>query len=196
MLPGGCLIAALLNMIVSTGSVAAADDDGIAAFRDFLTGFISTWNERDLSKLDKLVDPDVGLWIIYDLGAVPSPYRFTSVSEPIKQDNGGFGRLGYTGWDCVPQPGPPASCQGAGEKMPLCRFGLAEPTFLDVFEIYLTTPETADTDTAGRARKFVESLAHVKLYFVSDDHWGGTFYFLRSSAIWRLVVVDTTDCGA
>ena len=189
----------LLAILAGTKSVAAGEEGDTESFCGFLSKFVSVWDTRDLRRLDNLLLPELGIWVIYNVGTNPIPYRFSSISEALGEGEHGFGYLGAVGFhDCGPKPGPPPHCEAEGDLQPLCRFGESKPVFLEVFDSYLRHG-IGDPELQARVRKdreFLRSIAGESVRFVSDNNWGAIFYFVKTDDDWKLLVVDISDCSA
>lgn len=190
----------LMTMAVSPGTSplrTVTNKAALGEFRDFVPQFVAAWDSQDFGKIGDLVDPSIGFWVIYNFGIESRAYHFQQFSKAISDGEHGFGYLSAARFgSCHPKPGAVAKCQTDG-KLPLCRFGKTEPSFLTIFDAQIESAKSNDEKLLfEKERALVRSSVEQGLYFLSDDQWGTIFYFVRGGERWKLLVVDTSDCSA
>jgi hypothetical protein len=181
------------------GDPGRQEDD----FPSFAAQFTKAWDARDLSALDALVPKD-GLWLIYNVGVAPYPYRYASVTSVVQESQEkNFGHAHFIRFACDPKPGPGPdlwNCIGDGEEhFSVCRYGTAKPILHKAFDFYLkmgiSPNDHEERAWADRAREQALAFEKAELRFLSDTAWGAVFYFVKA-AEWQLVALSTTDCSA
>jgi hypothetical protein len=187
-------------LVLRCASVPALGDSlSSASFDDFVPAFVGAWEAKQYERIDELVDSGIGFLVMYNPGVATTVRRFRSVADALEVGDHGYGYIGGVGFgDCKPKPGPVPRCSDDGLKYPGCRFGTAQPEFLEVLDAHLRddfpTPEARQHFKEVRDR--VASLVKDEVYFISDQLWGAAFYFVRSGGHWILLGVDTSDCSA
>ncbi len=193
------LVTNLVLALFASPLPARAEWAGEGGFCDLVEPFVSAWTTEDVATLDKLIDPSIGFWVIHKLGVARLASRFRSIGEPLAEGEHGFAYLGAVGFrGCHPERGPAPVCSGTGELEPLCRFGEAEPGFIEVLEANLDEAVQTSKERIRLRQELEEVNAAAKkgVYFISDQQWGAVFYFVRMGNEWRLLAVDTSDCSA
>lgn len=191
-----------LLMLLGGGQLAllpASESDEQHSFSGVLSDFIPAWDARNVERLDEYIDPELGFWVVYNIGIAPAPYRFHSLSEVFSQGRYGFGYVGATGFgDCQPSPGSIPDCGPEGNREASCHYGKSPPVFLESFD-WLLYPGIEQPDQRPRIRRERDLLASVAggtVSYISDSSWGSVFFFANTSGRWRLLVIDTSDCSA
>ena len=165
----------------------------------FVSEFVSAWEQRDETKLSEVVEPNRGIWIIFNVGVTLEIRHFGSLNEAISQGEHGAGNLGVAGFgDCRPILGSPPTCNAEGIKEGYCKFGSTESTIRELFESRVLVDAMKPEDLAHfrRDSTTVDEGDQSDVYFLSDDSLGAVFYFTRSKGGWRLLLIDTSDCSA
>ncbi len=169
---------------------------GESGFLSFAEHFARAWDRKDHKALDSLLFPDVGLWIVYNQGVSPQPFRFSSVSSALSEGEFGFGNLKLVGFgSCGMSSGQPPLCSGDGHKAPLCQYGEAGDHFAELRDLILGNAD-ASTRLLAAGEELRKATVNANIYFISDHQWGAAFYFVPIPDGWKLILIDTTDCSA
>lgn len=192
----GLVAAGAALALHSLAPPAASDGPATPGFDRLVEQFTAAWDAKDLDRLDELIEPSIGLWVIRSIGVVREPRSFRSVEEALAEGEHGFGYLDAAGFGgCDPKPGPVPQCEDEGVMLPLCRFGTAEPAFLSVFDDR-DWPASPTPEQLEHERALAEAVEGRQVFFLSDQHWGAAFYFVRADQGWTLLVIDMSDCAA
>ncbi len=183
----------LVAIFLSCQTVAWAGESGFSSFAEH---FARAWDRQDHKTLDSLLCSEVGLWIVYNRGVSPQPFRFSSVSSALSEGEFGFGNLKLVAFSsCGMSPGRPPLCSGDGHKAPLCRYGEAGDDFAALRNLILGDAD-ASTRPLAAAEELRKATVSADIYFLSDHQWGAAFYFVSIQGGWKLILIDTTDCSA
>lgn len=172
-------------------------------FESFLTDFIEIWDAEDEKKLNELIHPEWGFWVIYNIGASTDPYRFATLSDAFGKYEHGFGYIKGAGFGCEPSWGQQPPIHDCGDDgisvSSKCRYGTASLALTSLYDRLLEyeipasdaialSEVLADQRTAEKAQQHIS-------HFASDTTWGAVFYFGQVDGSWRLIAVDTSDCS-
>jgi hypothetical protein len=164
--------------------------------------FAACWDEGDAKLLDGFVQPEHGLWIVYNVGVAPYAYHFSNLSGPLEEQDGsgmmGFGCIGCPGFQCRPAPGSHGgyrNCDGEA-ILSSCRFGVARLPLAQLLEDRIEGGDLGEPAEREQLRQLARSAQDRVTGFLSDSQLGAVFYFGRVRGLWWLEAVSTADCSA
>lgn len=190
------------------GSQVSPPEDAVRAcelalrashFDPFARLFARCWDSKVAALIEPLV-VEKEFWLIYNVGVAPRAYRFRSVSEVLTSENHGFG-FGYLGanvFDCSlswgADPGM-TNCTGE-DRTSTCELGVAALDLVKVEDRQFKYHEGgADQRLHAQLRARALVAQRRITHFMTDDDWGGVFYFGKVGGRWKLIAVSTVDCS-
>ena len=153
-----------------------------------------------MARLDSLVHPDLGLWVLNKPGVFVFAYRFGTVSEPREDEHEtwpppqGMYNVNLPKFECRLRSGPAPPLRSCELPTVDCSRGEGTLPLLDVFERGVEMSEPGSPTEVARLRPSAKRTQFKVSHFAVAGV--GIFYFGRIAGAWWLLVIDTADCSA